>query len=259
MNPSSMSLFLYQSVYLAMPQLFIFPCKITKTVEIIKAKGGKVTREPGPVKGGSTVIAFVEDPDGYKFELIERWPTSEPLCQYTIAMMDCGPEDKNAVYNYGVTEYVEGNGYAQAQMMLEGAKLFGGQSIREPGPLPGINTKITSCLDPDGWKTVFVDNIDFLNELECEPPSTESRVPAPNRSSRLEIGSPIIVVEAPKVIKTAASVPCLRANSGLVKPGDFGRIVSRKPKDAWAVRLAIGTYLLDGKYSKALEFDESEE
>ncbi|XP_039023911.1 uncharacterized protein LOC120156696 [Hibiscus syriacus] len=93
----------------------------------------------------------------------------------------------------------------------------------------------------------------------CEPPSTESRVPAPNRSSRLEIGSPIIVVEAPKVIKTAASVPCLRANSGLVKPGDFGRIVSRKPKDAWAVRLAIGTYLLDGKYSKALEFDESEE
>jgi lactoylglutathione lyase len=34
--------------------------------------GGKVTREAGPVKGGSTVIAFVEDPDGYKIELIER-------------------------------------------------------------------------------------------------------------------------------------------------------------------------------------------
>ena len=34
--------------------------------------GGKVTREPGPVKGGTTVIAFVEDPDGYKIELIER-------------------------------------------------------------------------------------------------------------------------------------------------------------------------------------------
>ena len=33
--------------------------------------GGKVTREPGPVKGGSTVIAFVEDPDGYKIEFIE--------------------------------------------------------------------------------------------------------------------------------------------------------------------------------------------
>jgi lactoylglutathione lyase len=37
----------------------------------IKAKGGKVTREAGPVKGGTTVIAFAEDPDGYKIELIE--------------------------------------------------------------------------------------------------------------------------------------------------------------------------------------------
>ena len=34
--------------------------------------GGKVTREAGPVKGGTTIIAFVEDPDGYKIELIER-------------------------------------------------------------------------------------------------------------------------------------------------------------------------------------------
>ena len=38
----------------------------------IKAAGGRVTREAGPVKGGTTVIAFVEDPDGYKIELIER-------------------------------------------------------------------------------------------------------------------------------------------------------------------------------------------
>jgi len=38
----------------------------------IKAAGGNVTREAGPVKGGSTVIAFVTDPDGYKIELIER-------------------------------------------------------------------------------------------------------------------------------------------------------------------------------------------
>ena len=40
-------------------------------VERIRAAGGKVTREAGPVKGGTTVIAFVEDPDGYKIELIE--------------------------------------------------------------------------------------------------------------------------------------------------------------------------------------------
>ena len=38
----------------------------------IRASGGLVTREAGPVKGGSTVIAFVTDPDGYKVELIER-------------------------------------------------------------------------------------------------------------------------------------------------------------------------------------------
>lgn len=40
--------------------------------EGIKAAGGNVTREAGPVKGGSTVIAFVTDPDGYKIELIQR-------------------------------------------------------------------------------------------------------------------------------------------------------------------------------------------
>jgi len=38
----------------------------------IKAAGGNVTREAGPVKGGTTVIAFVTDPDGYKVELIQR-------------------------------------------------------------------------------------------------------------------------------------------------------------------------------------------
>ena len=38
----------------------------------VKAKGGKVTREAGPMKHGTTVIAFVEDPDGYKIEFIQR-------------------------------------------------------------------------------------------------------------------------------------------------------------------------------------------
>ena len=42
------------------------------TCERVRTGGGKVTREAGPVKGGTTVIAFVEDPDGYKIELIER-------------------------------------------------------------------------------------------------------------------------------------------------------------------------------------------
>ncbi len=40
--------------------------------EAIRAAGGNITREAGPVKGGTTVIAFVTDPDGYKIELIQR-------------------------------------------------------------------------------------------------------------------------------------------------------------------------------------------
>jgi len=45
---------------------------IYKTCDQVRAAGGNITREPGPVKGGSTVIAFITDPDGYKVELIER-------------------------------------------------------------------------------------------------------------------------------------------------------------------------------------------
>nr|GMC62435.1 chlororespiratory reduction 42 [Ipomoea batatas] len=75
----------------------------------------------------------------------------------------------------------------------------------------------------------------------------KSELKDPSKGIKLEIGSPIIVVEAPKYLKTADSVPCLRANPG---------IVSRKPKDVWAVRLNIGTYLIDGKYFKPLEVDE---
>jgi lactoylglutathione lyase len=45
---------------------------IYQTCEQVRAAGGNITREPGPVKGGTTVIAFITDPDGYKVELIER-------------------------------------------------------------------------------------------------------------------------------------------------------------------------------------------
>jgi len=43
-----------------------------RTCELVKQRGGKVTREAGPMKHGTTVIAFVEDPDGYKIEFIQR-------------------------------------------------------------------------------------------------------------------------------------------------------------------------------------------
>ncbi len=45
---------------------------IYASCEQIRAKGGNITREPGPVKGGGTLIAFITDPDGYKIELIQR-------------------------------------------------------------------------------------------------------------------------------------------------------------------------------------------
>jgi len=40
--------------------------------EIIRKRGGKIIREPGPMKGNSSILAFVEDPDGYKVELLEN-------------------------------------------------------------------------------------------------------------------------------------------------------------------------------------------
>lgn len=51
---------------------------VAATCEAIRARGGRVVREAGPVKGGTTVIAFVEDPDGYRIELIERPETPSP-------------------------------------------------------------------------------------------------------------------------------------------------------------------------------------
>jgi lactoylglutathione lyase len=187
---------------------------VYKLVEDIRAGGGNVTREPGPVKGGQSVIAFVKDPDGYTFELIQRGPTPEPLCQvmlrvgdldraikfyekalgmrllkkvdrpeykYTIAMLGYAEEHETTVleltYNYGVTEYTKGNAYAQIAIGTDDVyksgevvnlviQELGGKITRQPGPIPGLNTKITSFLDPDGWKTVLVDNEDFLKELE---------------------------------------------------------------------------------------------
>ncbi|KAM7264254.1 hypothetical protein ACFE04_001937 [Oxalis oulophora] len=187
---------------------------VNKLVEKVRAKGGDVTREPGPVKGGSSVIAFVKDPDGYMFEIIQRGPTPEPLCQvmlrvgdlersikfyekalgmrllrkidrpeykYTLAMMGYAEENETTVmeltYNYGVTEYTKGNAYAQvaistndvyksAEVVNLVTQELGGKITRQPGPIPGINTKITAFLDPDGWKTVLVDNEDFLKELK---------------------------------------------------------------------------------------------
>eukprot|EP00884_Botryococcus_braunii_P010067 jgi/Botrbrau1/19061/Bobra.0100s0085.1 len=186
---------------------------VYKTVDSIKSAGGKVSRDAGPVKGGTSVIAFVDDPTGYKWELIERKGSNpEPIAQvmlrvtdldksiqyytealgmkllrkrdnpeykYTLAFLAYGPEEENTVfeltYNWGVTSYdnFKGTGYAQVAISTkdvfktaEQIREAGGTITREPGPVPGIGTKIVATTDPDGWKVVFVDNEDFLNELK---------------------------------------------------------------------------------------------
>lgn len=58
---------------------------IYETCDRIRKLGGKVTREPGPMKHGSTVIAFVEDPDGYKVELIQLGTQGSAQKQETAA------------------------------------------------------------------------------------------------------------------------------------------------------------------------------
>jgi len=185
---------------------------VYKTVDEVKSKGGIVTRDAGPVKGGKTNIAFVKDPTGYSWELIERkGEITEPLAQvmlrvgdldrsikfyteclgmkllrtrdnpeyqYTLAFLGYGDEESNTVfeltYNYGKdsSNYTKGDAYAQVAISTkdvyktaEQIKAAGGTVTREPGPVPGIGTKIMACTDPDGWKIVFVDQKDFEAEL----------------------------------------------------------------------------------------------
>jgi lactoylglutathione lyase len=66
-----------------------------------------------------------------------------------------------------------GKGYAQVAISTrdvykaaDAIKEAGGKVTREPGPVPGIGTKITATTDPDGWKMVLVDEKDFLAELK---------------------------------------------------------------------------------------------
>jgi lactoylglutathione lyase len=79
-------------------------------------------------------------------------------------------------YNHGrgpENPYKPGNAYAQVAISTddvyksaEAIKAAGGQVTREPGPVPGIGTKILATVDPDGYKYVLVDNADFLEELK---------------------------------------------------------------------------------------------
>jgi len=185
---------------------------VYKLVDDVKKNGGNVSRDAGPVKGGTTEIAFVKDPTGYAWEIIQRKgkEIKEPIAQvmlrvtdldksiqyytealgmqllkrkdnetgrYTLAFLSYGPEEENTVfeltYNWDRKEkYDLGDAYAQVALSTkdvyktaESIKAAGGKVTREPGPLPGLNTKILATTDPDGWKVVFVDEADFLAEL----------------------------------------------------------------------------------------------
>ncbi|RVW99633.1 Lactoylglutathione lyase [Vitis vinifera] len=124
--------------------------------------------------------------------------TPEPLCQmmlrvadldlsikfceqYTMAMVGYGEMNETIVleliYTYNVTEYTKGNGfievavstddvYKSAAAVLLVSKELGGKIIQPPGPIPVINAKMTSFVDPDDWKIVLIDNEDFLKQLQ---------------------------------------------------------------------------------------------
>ena len=80
-----------RSTVAAADRLFMISCmqmQVYRFAENIKSKGGNIIREPGPVKGGTTVIAFAQDPDGYRFALIQRAETPEPLCQIMLRVGD---------------------------------------------------------------------------------------------------------------------------------------------------------------------------
>ncbi|KAI5077757.1 hypothetical protein GOP47_0007581 [Adiantum capillus-veneris] len=69
----------------------------------------------------------------------------------------------------------------------------------------------------------------------------------------LRAGSPIMIIEAPLHLKTAEPMPMLRQNNGFVMPGDAGRIISRRPKDVWAIRFKSGAFLIERRYFKPLD------
>lgn len=184
-----------------------------KVAEKVRESGGVITREVGTMGGGQQIFGFVLDPNGYSFELLQRGPTPEPLCQvcyqvtdinlsikfyekalgmkvlqsydspqqgFAIAMMGYGEDQTQTTvielrYDYNATGYTKGNAYEElvistddAFKSAEAVKLviqeLGGQIIS--APLPGSNIKMVVFVDPDGFKTVLMDNKDFLEELK---------------------------------------------------------------------------------------------
>ncbi|GBG90872.1 hypothetical protein CBR_g51378 [Chara braunii] len=69
----------------------------------------------------------------------------------------------------------------------------------------------------------------------------------------LTIGSAVVLTETPEYVKTAEPMPMLKVNRGILKAGDAGRVIDRRPKDVWAIRFSVGAFLIDRKYFKTFE------
>ncbi|OWM88775.1 hypothetical protein CDL15_Pgr002542 [Punica granatum] len=173
-------------------------------VEKVRAFGAVITREPGTMGGGSTVYAFVEDPNGYSFEILQRPPTPEPLCQIMLSVLDLdraisfyekamgmnllqkydSPEAQFAIamvgygsdqtqttvielkYNYNVTEYTEGNGYILAAFGTNDVYKSAAAVKLVTGELGGMIVSPPGPAPKTGTKTtVFLDRDGFKTVL----------------------------------------------------------------------------------------------
>nr|XP_024373221.1 lactoylglutathione lyase-like [Physcomitrium patens] len=96
-------------------------------------------------------------------------------------------------YNYDKTNYSKGNGYAQLAIGTEDIYktyeaceiIDGGQTVTIPTTSPNTNTKIYAVIDPDGWRTVWVDNSDFTKELEPVSFAHEFKCTTQNKKQQL--------------------------------------------------------------------------
>ncbi|KAH8976173.1 hypothetical protein BDL97_01G199900 [Sphagnum fallax] len=106
----------------------------------------------------------------------------------------------------------------------------------------------------DGQTVQTVSNsVHWSKRLEAQRDAVETKLGAMKIKETLEVGSPVVIIEAPPMLKTAEPMPMMRPNTGTIKPGDAGRIIDRRPKDVWAVRFVIGAYLIDRRYFEPLE------
>jgi hypothetical protein len=96
-------------------------------------------------------------------------------------------------------------------------------------------------------------SVHWSKRLEAQRDAVETKLGGMKIKQTLEVGSPVVIIEAPPMLKTAEPMPMMRPNTGTIKPGDAGRIIDRRPKDVWAVRFVIGAYLIDRRYFEPLE------